>query len=81
MKNKKSSVPDSDVVFIGWMERLSGGAIRLYNVTKAGHPLHGSTVSDNTLRKLNLQPPQDLPTSEDMGNSPATQQGEQNLSE
>ena len=77
MKRKRSSGSDSDAVFIGWQETHLGDLIELYNVTKAGHPLHGSTVSDDTLKKMNLQPPTH-PGSESMGNSPDTQQGEPN---
>jgi len=54
---KGSSVQNSDAVFIGWQEMYSGDDCALYNITAAGHPSYGSTVSEKTLNKLNLQVP------------------------
>jgi hypothetical protein len=55
MKNKKSSVSNSDAVFIGWQKRLTGDAFPLYIVTAEGHPYYRSSVSETTLSKLNLK--------------------------
>ena len=57
MKEKESTASDSDAVFIGWQEMYSGGVFALYIITVAGHPSYGSTVSEETLNKLNLQIP------------------------
>lgn len=76
MKDKKIFAPDSDAEFIGWQETPSGEVFALYIVTAAGHPLCGSTVSEKTLKKLNLKPPTQL-SFENRGNSPDTRQGKQ----
>jgi len=55
LKEKEST--DSDAVFIGWQEMHSGGLFALYIITVAGHPSYGSTVSEETLKKLNLRIP------------------------
>ena len=57
MKEKESTDSDSDAVFIGWQEMHSGGVFALFIITAAGHPSYGSTVSEETLNKLNLQIP------------------------
>jgi hypothetical protein len=57
MRKKGSTPSNSDAVFIGWQETPAGSAFALYSVTAAGHPSHGSTVSEETLSKLNLQIP------------------------
>jgi hypothetical protein len=44
-------------VFIGWQRTRSGAIYPLYNVIAEGHPYFGSTVSDQTLRRLNLDVP------------------------
>jgi len=46
-----------DAVFKGWQKTGSGEVFALYNITVAGHPLHGSTVTGETLHKLKLQIP------------------------
>jgi hypothetical protein len=53
-----------DAVFIGWQPIRSGEPIALYNITAAGHPSNGSTVTDKTLMKLNLQIPGTPPPDE-----------------
>jgi hypothetical protein len=58
MKEKKFSISKSDAVFLGWQETISGGYFALYVVTVAGHPYHGSSVSEHTLNKLNMQVPE-----------------------
>ncbi len=50
-----------DAVFIGWQENASGLAFALYEITAAGHPALGSTVSEKGLRKLKLQVPVPIP--------------------
>jgi hypothetical protein len=49
---------DEDAVFMGWQTAGGGKAVALYNVTAAGHPSFGSTVTEKSLLKLNLQVPQ-----------------------
>lgn len=51
-----------DAVFLGWQYTLSGVAVALYNVTAIGHPSHGSTVTDRSLRRMGLRTP-DTPVS------------------
>ncbi len=51
----------AQAVFIGWQWTRSGKIYPLYNVTVEGHPYFGSTVSDKTLRRLNLDIPQTPP--------------------
>jgi hypothetical protein len=53
-----------DAVFLGWQLIRSGDPIALYNITAVGHPSHGSTVTDKTLMKLNLQIPGTPPPDE-----------------
>jgi phage/plasmid-like protein (TIGR03299 family) len=57
--NFAGSCPDA--VFLGWQETLSGAIFPLYTITVADHPLYHSTVTDATLRRLNLQIPQTPP--------------------
>ncbi len=48
---------DTDAIFVGWQK--SGAEIYpLFNIIAADHPLHHSTVTDVTLRKLQLRIPQ-----------------------
>jgi hypothetical protein len=51
------SSSDSDAKFLGWQKTGSGEVFALYNITAAGDPSLGSTVTDKTLHKLNLQVP------------------------
>jgi len=68
LKKRRSNFSDSDAVFIGWQEMYSGGVFALYIITTEGHPSFGSTVSEETLNKLNLQIPR-RHTSKGTGNS------------
>jgi hypothetical protein len=54
----------ADAIFIGWQQSPWGGAFRLYNITRVGHPAQGSTVSDRELRELNLRIPEPPPARE-----------------
>jgi hypothetical protein len=65
-KRTNRSVPNSDAKFLGWQETLSGESIALYNITTEDHPSFGSTVTEISLQKLNLQVP-DTPHPEDTG--------------
>jgi hypothetical protein len=56
--NSNSSKRESDAVFYGWQEVPWGAPVALYNITAVDHPSYGSTVSEVTLRALNLQIPQ-----------------------
>ena len=47
----------SDAVFVGWQKTSLGEPFPLYNITAAHHPSRGSTVTDQTLRKLRLSIP------------------------
>ena len=67
-RNKNLSASDSprsiraeDAVFSGWQPNSEGGVFPLYTITASGHTSYGSTVSDKTLRELNLQIPQTSP--------------------
>ena len=57
IKYKNTSVSGLDAVFLGWQETLSGDVFALYTITVKGHASYGSTVTDRTLRHLNLQIP------------------------
>jgi hypothetical protein len=57
LKEKRSSVSDSDAVFIGWQETPSGDILALYTITAVHHPSYNSTVSENTLKKMKLKIP------------------------
>jgi len=48
-------------VFLGWQRTPFGKVFALYNVTAESHPLHGSTVTEPTLRQHNLPVPQTPP--------------------
>lgn len=64
------SVVRSDAVFVGWQKTSWGEMFALYNITAAHHPSRGSTVTDETLRRLSLhipatpEPPARLPQAE-----------------
>ena len=51
------STRNEDAIFKGWQETRSGEVFALYNITSAGHPAVGSTVTERTLHKLNLEVP------------------------
>jgi len=53
----QQSTQNEDAEFKGWQKTGSGDVIPLYNITAAGHPSRGSTVTDKTLHKLNLHVP------------------------
>jgi len=57
IKHQKTSVSNSDAAFLGWQKTRSGEVFALYNITAASHPSYGSTVTDMTLNRLNLQIP------------------------
>jgi hypothetical protein len=52
---------NEDAVFLGWQRTRSNGDLALYTITVEGHPSNGSTVTDKTLQKLNLQVPSTPP--------------------
>ncbi|RPI04021.1 MAG: hypothetical protein EHM64_11335 [Ignavibacteriae bacterium] len=63
-KNLHSSIlkdANSDAVFIGWQKTTSGDAFPLYNITAKDHPHYLSTVSEQTLRKMNIKIPPTTP--------------------
>jgi len=57
---------NSDAVFLGWQDILEKKPIALYIITAADHPSYGSSVSEDTLRKFNLQVPPIPPSPEGM---------------
>ena len=66
-KNKKLSLRPqihieafrpNDAVFLGWQSNFEGGFFPLYIITAQNHPSNGSTVTDETLRKMKLEIPQ-----------------------
>ena len=61
---------NSDANFLGWQEKLSGEIFPLFNVTVADHPLYQSTVSEATLRRLNLRVPRTLSPHSEIEPSP-----------
>ncbi len=56
-KRSNRSDTKSEAVFIGWQEGLGGTRLALFNITADGHPASGSTVSETTLRELDIQVP------------------------
>ncbi len=56
-RNKNISSFQSDAEFIGWQEDSNGGRFALYNITVQNHPLRGSTVTEKSLRDMNLKIP------------------------
>lgn len=59
---------DSDAKFLGWQKTKSGEPVALYNITAAGHPSYGSTVSEKSLEKMNLEIPETPPRRTSMEN-------------
>jgi phage/plasmid-like protein (TIGR03299 family) len=57
-KHTKPFDSQTDAKFLGWQGKISGELFPLFNITAADHPLYQSTVSESTLRRLNLQVPQ-----------------------
>jgi hypothetical protein len=46
-----------DAKFLGWQETAKGDKVALFNIITQKHPRRGSTVTEETLRNLNLQVP------------------------
>ena len=55
------STRQKDAIFLGWQKTSAGEPFALYTITAADHPSLGSTVTDKSLLKLNLQIPQTPP--------------------
>lgn len=55
--NSNSMDANRDAVFVGWQENLQGEAFALYNIIVPQHPFKGSTVTEQSLRDMNLQVP------------------------
>ena len=51
------SSQDSDAKFLGWQNVSSGESFAFYNITAADHPSFGSTVTEESLKKLGLRVP------------------------
>lgn len=56
-ENEEQVQSDADAKFLGWQNLRSGKRIAFYNITAAEHPSYGSTVTEVSLRKLNLKVP------------------------
>ena len=56
-ENANTYGTNSDAVFIGWQKNSQGGSFALYNITKSEHPSFGSTVTEESLRDMNLKIP------------------------
>lgn len=60
MKQKNLTVPHA--MFIGWQEDFVGiDHIPLFNVIWKDHPLHQSTVDANTILRIGLKIPSNVP--------------------
>jgi len=69
-KHTHSQGSGSDANFFGWQEKSSGEIFPLFNITIADHPYYQSTVSAETLLRLNLRIPQALSPYSDTAPSP-----------
>ena len=54
----------SDAKFLGWQKTRAGEPIALFNITAPDHPSFGSTVTEQSLQKMNLQVPEAPPPQE-----------------
>ena len=54
---ERQDTKPEDATFLGWQKLKSGGVFPLYTITAAGNPSRGSTVTDSSLLKLNLEIP------------------------
>ena len=52
-----SSTRNEDAIFMGWQKTGSGRTFALYTITAARHPSVGSTVTGESLARLNLRIP------------------------
>jgi hypothetical protein len=57
----RQSTQTKDAIFRGWQETGSGEVFALYDIRAEGHPSFGSTVTEKSLRKLNLEIPKTPP--------------------
>ena len=62
-RQRHPDLSEADAIFIGWQETSWGEVFALYNITVAGHPAYGSTVTHRELRKLHLRIPESTPPS------------------
>jgi hypothetical protein len=60
----QESTRQKDAIFLGWQKTSVGEPFALYTITAADHPSLGSTVTDKSLLKLNLQIPRTPPPPE-----------------
>ncbi len=60
-ENEEQVQPDADAKFLGWQEFPSGCRVAFYNIIAADHPSFGSTVTEMSLRKMNLKVPNTPP--------------------
>jgi len=57
MERSDSLNASEDATFLGWQKDLTGNFMALYNITAAGHPSYGSTVTEQSLKEMNLRVP------------------------
>ena len=55
--SQNSSGGNADAEFIGWQKNPYGESFALFNITAQNHPIKGSTVTAETLRRMNLTVP------------------------
>ena len=55
--NRETVNQSKDAKFLGWQTTVNGEKFALFNIINQDHPRHGSTVTEETLRHLNLQVP------------------------
>jgi hypothetical protein len=56
-RDKQDPDSRSDAIFLGWQQTKRGESIALYNIIAVDHPLRRSTVTQQTLERLNLKVP------------------------
>ena len=56
-ENEEQVQSDADAKFLGWQELPTGNRVAFYNIIAVKHPSYGSTVTEMSLRKLNLKVP------------------------
>jgi hypothetical protein len=55
--NQETEYQSKDARFLGWQATAKGEKVALFNIINQEHPRLGSTVTEETLRHLNLQVP------------------------
>jgi hypothetical protein len=58
---QRTAFQSKNAEFIGWQKTAQGEIFAIYNIIDRKHPRYGSTVSEHTLRELNLRIPETPP--------------------